>query len=186
MSKHWFALVLGLRIVALIPELQADTLTLRSNVEMNGEVQYDNDVFTIVARYNAGEKKVTFDRREVLSVEVNRRTFNPGQPPKDFSVLDARSSSMREASSDTRDHKKDSAVEKLGHQPHAPGYNRSVVDDNDMDRGTTDVVWLKDKSELRGRLIALRAGHLTIKRSGDNRPKDLDEKKIRTVLVAPE
>src|ERR1700719_4052857 len=75
----------------------ADTVTLRSNAEINGSVSYEGGAFSISAKYKSGTKISKFDRAEVRTVEINARNFNPGEPPKDISIFEDRTASTRDA-----------------------------------------------------------------------------------------
>ena len=177
----WLAL-----LVALSPcGMRADTITLRSNAEINGRVQYENDEFTIAARYHDGERSITFDRREILTVEINSRQFNAGEPPKNISVLEARSTGTRDASRDNTGGsgtRSDSRLEKR--RQHPAGKTQSTMSPDSVDRAKTDVVWLRNQTKLLGRLVSLRKGQLTIKSGQED--KNVDVQEVLTVLVAPE
>lgn len=184
MSKALPALLLCVPLG--IPHLRADTLTLRSNEEINGQVQYENDAFTIIAGYRAGDRKVTFDRREVLTVEINSRNFNPGEPPKNISILEARSTATKDASAPAAEHKEPTpTAEPDAHGQPAHNSTQSVRDADEFDRATTDVLWLRDKTRVLGRLVRIKNGRVTVKTNGDNKQKEMEAGGIATVLVAP-
>lgn len=164
--------------------LRGDTLTLRSNAEMNGSVEYGDDAFTITANYQNGMRKVTFDRREILTVEINTRDFNPGKPPKQISVTEARSEATKDASRSQSGRGESSSGKPHEEHQSDKSLKGSVADAEDVDRATTDVVWLHDHTKIPGRLISLKEGRLTIKCHDVIR--EVDVQNVSTVLVAPE
>lgn len=92
-------IVLNLLLTAMFAVCSsADTMTLRSNAEINGSISYDGSTFTVAARYKDATKTLKFDRAEVRTVEINARNFNPGEPPRDISVFDKRIAGTRWAS----------------------------------------------------------------------------------------
>jgi hypothetical protein len=161
----------------LVKFASADTLTLRSNAEINGEVQYDDDAFTVTSHYHSGNQTVTFDRHEILTLEINSRVFNPGEPPTNISILDPRAAVTKDASHDT------SMPRKNGQKkPESKQSQSSMIYDN-IDREITDVIWLRDKTRLIGRLTSLQKGYLTIQNGDATKRVAID--KVATVLVAP-
>ena len=170
-------------LAALNPPLRADTLTLRSNIEINGQVQYANDAFTVTAKYNNGKKIFTFGRKEVQSLEINSRDFNPGEPPISVSTFDPRVANARDASLEapTTDKNRDSTKEKTGEKKQS-GSSQSSVLGADTVLAANDLVWLKDKSKIVGRVTLIEKGAITIQIGNAN--KQIDEQKVVTVLVA--
>ncbi len=184
MGRRYGVFLFVFAVALLVPSLQADTLTLRSNVEINGRVEYEEDAFTITARYHNGDRKRTYDRKEVLTLEISSRDFNPGEPPKEIGVTEARSGATRDASravAASGQSGSNGATEKQSQRASA---RRSVLGSDDFDRATTDVVWLRDQTNAKGRLVSLKNGHLTIK--GREGIREIDLQNVATVLVAPE
>jgi hypothetical protein len=176
MAKGTVTAVLGFML--LQPSLWADTLTLRSNVEINGTVQYDNDAFTITARYAGGDQKVTYDRREVRTLEINSRNFNSGEPPTNISMFDKRITGTEDAAHTSSNPPKEKPVQKK----RSGAANPSIFAADDYDRMTTDVVLLQNKSRLVGRIALLQNGYLTIQNGSET--KQLPAKQVAIVLLA--
>jgi hypothetical protein len=164
----------------LTSSLWADTLTLRNHSEINGHVQYADGTFSVEAKYSKGPKTWAFDRTEVLTLEFNDRDFNTGAPPSDISVFAAHTSILHNASNgsepehgrETNAHNK--APNSLGHP---------VLSNERYNPSTEDIIWLRDKSKLAGRLVRIEANHLTIQTQGKG--KKLEAGKVTTILIAP-
>jgi hypothetical protein len=166
------------------PTLRADTLTLRSNIEINGQVQYANDAFTITAKYKSDTKTFKFGRKEVQSLEINTRDFNPGEPPISVSTFDPQVARAHDASMDAPTgkgavSKSDKPVQK---KQNGPATSTALGANNAL--ATDDVVWLKDKSKLVGRVTLIDKGRIEIQIGTGN--KQIEEQKAVTVLVAQE
>jgi hypothetical protein len=178
MDMKRLALWLGLTILS--PVLRADTLTLRSNIEINGRVEYENDSFTITAKYKNENKKFTFDRREVRSLEISTRDFNPGQPPLRVSTFEPRAGNTRDASREASANvqgAENTAANKRGSQ------SRKSIFDPEKDFAAGDVILLRDKTKVVGRIMLIQKGYISIQTA--NGGKQLEEQKAATVLVAP-
>ena len=157
----------------------ADTMTLRNNAEVNGRITYQNDAFTVTSRYRGGSKTFKFDRAEVRTIEINRRDFNAGEPPKDISIFDERSSSEKNASQEQRkvSGSTTDAVARATPSQH------QVLASGDFNPSTDDVIWLRNKTKLTGRLLSIESGHLLIKQG--KKEKQVQMPEVTTVLVAP-
>jgi hypothetical protein len=181
MTNRMTTALAGLMLLA--PSVCADTLTLRSNAEINGQVQYDNNAFTITARYRESERTMKFDRKEILTLEINSRDFNPGEPPMNITMFDSRNTGTKDAGhpvhASGNPNKEQTAEEKLSSKP-----KRSVIAPDDYDRMTTDVVLLQDKTKLIGRIARLQKGYLTIQNGSEN--KEVVTEKVAIVFLAPE
>src|SRR6266851_3199275 len=127
------AALLGSTILSSIA--YGDTLTLRSNIEINGQVQYANDAFTLAAKYKTGKRTYTFGRGEVKSVEINNRDFNPGEPPISVSTFDTKVASTRDASQESP-----STSNKTGKKRESGSSSASVFATDKDDLATNDVV----------------------------------------------
>jgi hypothetical protein len=184
MTRKLAAALLGLGFVT--PFVRGDTLTLRSAEEINGKVQYENDAFTIVARYHGGDRTITFDRREVLTLEINSRDFNPGEPPKNITILKAGPPATRDASGPGEQHRESGRPVKAdAHDKAAGTRTQSVQASDDFDRATTDVVWMRNQTKVLGRLLAIKNGRVRLKTDRDNKEKELDAEGVATLLIAP-
>lgn len=161
--------------------LWADTLTLRNNAEINGSVQYMNDAFTITARYTSGDQTITYDRREVRTLEINSRNFNSGEPPTNISMFGKRVPGTEDAGHTepaANVPRKEKPPQKKG-----PGAaNLSIFTTDNYDRMTMDVVLLKNKMRLVGRIASLQNGLLTIQ--GGNENEQISTQQVAKVLVA--
>lgn len=161
----------------------ADTVTFRNNAELNGVVRYRNDDFTVTARYKNGTRTNTFHRAEVRSVEINARDFNPGEPPTDISVFEDRTAATRPGSNSQSSQKTGSDSGDAASQGNQHG-RRKVLDPDEPNPSTTDLIWLRDKSELFGRLVSIESGQLTV--ANKKGKKKLKVKDVMTILVAPD
>jgi hypothetical protein len=180
---HMARLVLLLTVALLAPFLQADTVTLRNNAEINGRVDYADGAFSVTARYGSGTHTTTFDRAEVRTLEFNERDFNSGAPPTDISILKGQTASAtRDASHDVTKHKdgkpQESSAEQSGnssppkHSVLGPGeYNPS-----------DDVIWLRNKTNLACRIIRIVNGQVTFR--VDSKDRSLDSRQVAIVLVS--
>ena len=169
-----------LGFTSLSPIAYADTLTLRSNIEINGLVQYENDAFALAAKYKTGGRTYTFDRREVKSVEINNRAYNPGEPPTSVSTFDPKVASAKDAAQQLSAGKGHTAIKKR----ESGSSKVSVFVTGKDDLATSDVIWLTDKTKLVGRVLLIQNEHVTIQtRSGQ---KQVEEQKVVSVLVAPD
>ncbi len=167
--------------LAFIQVGYADTLTLRDNAEINGTVRYVDDAFLITARYAGGPEKWTFDRREVLSVEFNKRDFNSGPPPKDISIFVGRAGATKDASREDTDSKKAERKE----QPVRDGKSNSghSVFASDTYNPTDDVIWLRNKTRVAGRLVRIDDRQLVFQSA--SKDKSLESAQVVRILVAP-
>jgi hypothetical protein len=163
---------------SLAPFACADTLTLRNNAEINGQVRYADGAFSITARYSAGSPLTrTFDRKEVLTLEFNQRDFNSGPPPKDISVFIGRESATNNAAYEVSDKPETAAHPTAQGQPSGQSPLASVHSPSD------DVIRLRNKKELSGRLVKIENGKLTLQ-SG-KKSNSLDSGRVAAVVVAP-
>ena len=166
----------------LVPT-HADTLTLRNNAELNGQVQYENDSFTISARFRAGNRTIAFNRKEVRSLELNSRDYNSGAPPPQLSNLDAQTSVIKDAArpdarASTGTSPQDASTKKNGAiTPKSP------LSSDQIDSATQDTVCLRDQTKLVGRVKRIQKGSLVVQ-IGD-KMKEVDALKVTTVLIAP-
>lgn len=164
---------------------QADTLTLRNNAEINGKISYEHEDFVVRARYPGGTKTITFQRNEVRTLEVNGRDFNPAESPTDLSFFAARPTGTGEASRQEAVRKEQhggARAPKQGKRSGSGGH--SVLNFGGSNPSTTDVVWLRDNGEVRGRLVQIEAGQLTIETGRGT--QELDLERVARVLVAPD
>jgi len=165
--------------------LHADTLTLRNNTEINGWVSYSDDAFSVVARYSSGKQNRTYGRGEVRTLEFNQRDFNSGAPPKDISVFEGRKTATQSAAHDmsAQAHQvgKNASAESSAANSHSSSVGHSVLagDENP----TADVIWLRSKQKLTGRLMEVKNGKLTFQ--VDKKDKNLQSGDVAGVLVAP-
>jgi hypothetical protein len=160
---------------ALFPAMgSAETVTLRNNAEINCRLSYQDGTFILVARYPKGTKTFKFDRAEVGTIEINKRDFNPGEPPKDFTVFDARSSAAKDASmgNSAQPMKKSG-----GSQKH------SVLDSEEFNPSTDDVFWLQNKTKVTGHLLKVDSRQMTIEKGKESHQLQIED--VATVLVAP-
>jgi len=164
----------------LISVLRADTLTLRNNSEINGRVSYSDGAFTVAARYKAGSQTRTFDKLEVRVLELNKRDFNPGAPPKEVSIFDERASATKDASHDTSQKKPPKANSDSTMHDHSSSRHSVFAGDYDP---TADVIWLRNKTKLVGRLVKIENGQITFQ-SG-KKDKSLQSGEVATVAIAP-
>jgi hypothetical protein len=168
--------ILGVLLTAAVFSAMGsgETVTLRNNAEINCRLSYQDGTFTLVARYPKGTKTFKFDRAEVGTIEINKRDFNPGEPPKDFTVFDARSSTARDASmgNPAQAKKKDQAPPK-----------HSVLDSEEFNPSTEDVFWLQNKTKITGHLLKVDSKQITIGEGKERHQLQIDD--VATVLVAP-
>jgi hypothetical protein len=169
-----------LAFLFLEPSLWADTLTLRSNAEINGSVQYDNNAFTVTARYSSGDHKITYGRREVRTLEINSREFNPGEPPTNISMFSEHIPGTEDAAHTASSSKK----EKPAGKKRLGAGNLSVFVTEDYDRMTTDVIMLQNKTKLVGRIARLQNGYLTIQNGSET--KEVAAQQVVIVRLAEE
>jgi hypothetical protein len=174
-----------LGFAALSPTLWADTLTLRSNIEINGQIQYEKEAFTVTAKYKTGKKNFTFDRREVRSLEFNARDFNPGEPPVSVSTFDPSVATTKDASQEVSANiNNGSTEEKKSGKKQTDSSKTSPLASDSYELATSDVIWLRDKTKLVGRVTLIQKGYITIQIGKGN--KQVEEQKAATVLVAPD
>lgn len=166
----------------LVAWVRADTLTLRNNAELNGQVRYQDDAFRVTARYHSGTKTKTFHRAEVRTIEINGRDFNSGEPPTDISVFGDRSTATRDASQSLSVRKKKDKSLTEADQVKHPAH--TVLTNDEPNPSTTDVIWLKDKQELTGRLVSIENGQLTF--ANGKTSKKFNLRSIAAILVAPD
>lgn len=157
--------------------VRADTLTLRNNGELNGRVQYDNEAFTITAKYSDQSITLSFDRKEVMSVEFNSRESNPGKPHSDISVFEITKGNTHDAS-DEQKHRP------MPRNKATQAANDKVAIFEDKSSHSDDVLWFKDHSRLNGRIVQLRNGILLLNQQGKS--VEIKVQQIATILVAPE
>ncbi len=169
--------------LALGSIIRADTLTLRSNVEINGKVEYEKDHFSIAARFRSGTKTFVLDRKEVLSVEVNNRDFNSGEPPSNVSMFETRTAATQNAS-ESGSEKSEESNKKAAAASKGEGPKAQVLSPDNYDRSVSDVVLFRDKTRLIGRMTLMRKGVLMIQIG--NASKQVGEDTVATLLVAPD
>jgi hypothetical protein len=153
-------------------------------MEINGAVQYDHDAFTITGRFKSGTRTITYDRKEVLSIEINARDVNSGEPPINISMFDQGSGTTRNGSKETQDVKSNNANSQVPEEKSAPkSGNSSVWSAAKNDEASGDVIYLRDKTKLLGRVLLIQKGFITIQTGhATNR---VEEQKVLTVLIAP-
>lgn len=158
----------------------ADTLTRRSNAEINGLITFSGDEFTVVARYRSVSKTLFVDRADVKTVEVNTRDFNSGEPPHDISIMREHSPVTRDASREKKraSSKGSYADSKSGRAKH------SVINSENFNPSTDDVIILRSpKGSVTGRLISIENGQVTVEKG--NARKSVPLQDVATILVAP-
>ncbi len=166
----------------MTPFVCADTLTLRNNAEINGRVRYADSAFSVAARYSTGSSQTrTFDRKEVLTLEFNQRDLNPGPPPTDISVFAERKSDTKDAAHPIADTGKSEDSPNPNGTKRARGAFTTLASDDHSP--SDDVIWLRNKKKLAGRLVKIESGKITVQ-SGKKR-KSLDSGEVATVLISP-
>lgn len=175
------AIVLFVMLGTLMLFGWADTLTLRNNAEINGQVSYRNGAFTVKARYGRETATKTFDRSEVRTVEINHRDFNPGEPPADISVFEEHPTDTRNASHTAAQRKKKHAHNQNRSQSAAEKH--SILNSGSSNPSTDDVVWLQDKTKITGRLSSINNGQLILELGNHTSQVKLTD--VTTILVAP-
>ena len=181
-------IVVPLAFVCLAQWAWADTMVLQNNAEINGRATYRNGTFTMIARYRTGSRTIKLDRSEVRIVEFNARTFNPGEPPRDISIFLDHSTSTRNASGDpVSDHeqaKQDSAsAESSAKSGHTADVHHRILSQDDFNPSTDDVVWLRTKGKVTGRLVSIDAERVMLQQSKKGEQFELQQ--VATILVAP-
>lgn len=162
---------------------RADTLTLRSNAEINGKVEYEKGHFSIAARFKKGTKNFKFDRKDVLSVEINNLDFNSGELPSDVSIFETRMASTQNASGSSNGKSQESNKQATAASK-GEGPKTQVLSPENYDRSLSDVVLLRDKSKLIGRMTLMQKGVLMIQI--ENATKQVGEDTVATLLIAPD
>jgi len=177
--------VLLLALTCFSPLGWADTLTLQNNAEINGRTSYKNGTFKVIARYRSGTKTLKLDRADLRSLEVNARDFNPGEPPKDISIFVDHLTSTRNASDDSTEAsgRQKAAAKAADKQGKSTAVNHPVLGAESFNPSTDDVLWLRTKSKLTGRLVSIESGNLTFESGKEERRFQLDE--VATILIAP-
>jgi hypothetical protein len=167
----------------LEPFLHADTLTLRSNAEINGSVHYIDGAFSVTARYqNDRQTKTitrTYDREEIQTLEFNNRDFNSKEPPTDISIFAGRPSATLDASA-TQQHKNSGAT---GQRDKSKSPTSSVLAADESNPSMDDVILLRNKTRLAGRLVKIENGQVVF-HSG-SKDKSFDAAQVATILIAP-
>ena len=160
-------------------------MTLQNNSEINGRTSYSDGTFRVVARYRSGAKTIKLDRAELRSIEVNSRDFNPGEPPKDISIFVDHSTSTRNASDDGSDasgHKR-ARSEMAAANDKSAAVNHPLLGDEGYNPSTDDVLWLRTKSKLTGRLVSINNGNVRFEIGKESRLLPLEE--VARILIAP-
>jgi hypothetical protein len=174
----------ALALMSASGSIRADTVTLRNNVEINGAVEYVGDAFTITGRFKGGKKTLTYDRRQVLSIEINVRDFNPGEPPISVSMFKEGSGIVRDGSKEAANGAGASAAAPY---PNANSKGKpaaeSIWSSTKNDESLGDVIVLRDKTKIVGRVILIQNSYITIQNGRDSHR--LQEEKVATVLIAP-
>ena len=181
MVHRILALILGYLLFPLLPT-HADTLTLRNNAELNGQVQYENDSFTISARFRTGTRTITFNRKEVRSLEVNPLDSNSGAPPPQFTNLDAQTAKTKDAMA-TSTHHAANPTQNSSQNRNGPVTAKSPLSTDEFDSATNDTVCLRDQTRLVGRVTLIQKGSLRIQIG--NKVKQIDVRQVAAVLIAP-
>lgn len=174
--------VLGCAFVPLL-SAHADTLTLRNNAELNGQVQFENGSFTIKARFRAGDRTITFDRKEVRSLELNSRDYNSGAPPPQLSNLDAQNTATKDASKSFPPVTSDNSTQDNSKKKNGTTTLKAPLSSDEFESATQDTVCLRDQAKLVGRVMRIQKGLLAIKIG--EKTKEIDVLHVTTVLVAP-
>ena len=172
--KNYRSFLIFLSLSVCSQKVWADTLTLRSNTEINGRVRFEKDTFSITAEYNSGEKTFKLDRREVKSLEINPREFNAGEPPLNVSVFDAFITKRKDASASGSPANDSAPVHETPTKQDDPS-NKSIFASSTSDAGTSDIIWLKDKTKVLGRMTLIQKGYITLRIGKQD--KQIDEKK---------
>lgn len=74
-------------LLSLTVSTAADTVTFRTNNEVNGRLSYAAGRFTLIAKYGKGTRTYYFKRADIALVEINPRFTNPGTPPDRIAIL---------------------------------------------------------------------------------------------------
>jgi hypothetical protein len=121
----------------------------------------------------------------VRTVEINARDFNPGEPPTDISIFEERSAATRDASHPETQRKNDKGSSNTPTQAKQSGpAGHTVLNFDESNPSTTDVIWFRNKTKLTGRLVRIEDGQLTIESGRDSKKFNLGD--VATVLVAPD
>jgi hypothetical protein len=178
------AICVALVLIFATGSVWADTVTLRNNVEINGAVEYERDAFTITGRFKGGKKTLTYDRRQVLSIEINARDVNPGEPPISVSMFKQDSGIVRDGSKEAANN---TGANAAAQYPNANGKGQpaagSIWSPTKSDGISGDVIVLRDKTKIVGRIILIQKGSITIQNG--NASNRLEEERVATVLIAP-
>jgi hypothetical protein len=161
----------------------ADTITLQDNSEVNGKTSYHDGTFVLEARYRSGTKTMKWNRADVRMVEINSREFNPGEPPKDISLFTDHETSTRNASEDEPNLSKRKSGTKTARKVNPDSVNHSVLDGDQFNPSTDDVVWLGTKVKVTGRLVSIKDSNITFedKKAG----KRFQASDAARILIAP-
>jgi hypothetical protein len=183
MSRNHLGWFSGCLLLAL--SARADTLTFRNNAELNGSVRFADDSFTVTARYAAGTKTTTFQRAEVRMLEINGRDFNPGEPPREVSVFKERAAATTDAAHPENRRGMERSP-RPGSRPaeQSARAERSMFGSGDLNPSTTDVIWLRSKIKVEGRLVRIDDGELTVQSLRSTKKLKLID--VVTVLMAPQ
>ena len=183
MARRVLSVIMACILFPLFPA-HADTLTLRNNAELNGQVQYESDSFTISARFHTGTRTFTFNRKEVRSLEVNSRDYNPGAPPAQFTNLDAQATGTRDAMSSSKLGDEGNSIQNNSkNKKRGTTTLKSPLSTDEFNSAAEDTVCLRDQTKLVGRVTRIRNGFLAIQIG--NKVKRIDVLQVTTVLIAP-
>ena len=182
MARRVLSVIMACMLFPLFPA-HADTLTLRNNAELNGQVQYESDSFTISARFHTGTRTFTFNRKEVRSLEVNSRDYNPGAPPAQFTNLDARATGTRDAMSPSKPGDESNSIQNNSKNKRGSTTLKSPLSTDEFNSAVEDTVCLRDQTKLVGRVTRIRNGSLAIQIG--SKVKRIDVLQVTTVLIAP-